>query len=209
MTLMQPEKGGYLAAMSETMIGTESTLLETNEGISIGGNLLAQKPILHESILGTEERLRILDRGTLGREYYEFMRVRNDFKASDRSPIKYVEDPDLAFVLLRYRQTHDFYHVLTGLETSILEEIALKWFEAAHFRGLPSATMSAIVGPMRLSSEDRKILLQYYAPWALRTAQKAEFLLGVQFENLLEEPLEKVRHELLIDPAPRRVHRDE
>jgi ubiquinone biosynthesis protein COQ4 len=34
-----------------------------------------------------------------------------------------------AYVMLRYRQTHDFLHVVTGMPTTLVAELALKWFE--------------------------------------------------------------------------------
>lgn len=205
-TFINPEKGANLAAMSETMIGIDCVLNKLHKRMYESENgiqLMKHKPIVHESILGTEDVLKYYERGTLGREYYEFMRVRHDFKASERSPILYIEDPELGYILLRYRQTHDFYHVLAGLETSVLEEIALKWFEASHFNGLPSATLSSLVGPLRIPFEEQKLLVQYYIPWALRNASQCEFLLSVPFENILEEPIDQVRKRLKIQPAPK------
>lgn len=40
-----------------------------------------------------------------------------------RASIKYIDDPELAYVMLRYRQVHDFWHVLSGLDISILSGI--------------------------------------------------------------------------------------
>ncbi len=31
--------------------------------------------------------------------------------------------------MLRYRQVHDFWHVLSGMPTDVLSEIAVKWLE--------------------------------------------------------------------------------
>ena len=47
----------------------------------------------------------------------------------NRAPVKFVEDDELAYVMLRYRQVHDFLHVLTGVNTDVVGEIGLKWFE--------------------------------------------------------------------------------
>ena len=39
---------------------------------------------------------------------------------------------DVAYVIARYRQVHDFWHVLCDLPPTVLGEIALKWFEWAE-----------------------------------------------------------------------------
>lgn len=46
-----------------------------------------------------------------------------------RPSVRFIDDPELAYVMTRYRQVHDFWHVLSGLETDVFGEIALKWFE--------------------------------------------------------------------------------
>ena len=46
-----------------------------------------------------------------------------------RPAVRFVDDLELAYVMARYRQVHDFWHVLSGLETDVFGEIALKWFE--------------------------------------------------------------------------------
>ena len=56
--------------------------------------------------------------GTFGRAYGAFM-GRHGFDADDRSPVTLVDDEELAYVLLRYRQVHDYWHVLFGLPPSI------------------------------------------------------------------------------------------
>ena len=48
------------------------------------------------------------------------------FEAEGRPAVKYVDDPELAYVMLRYREVHDFVHVLTGIETSVEGELVLK-----------------------------------------------------------------------------------
>ncbi|KAH8051698.1 hypothetical protein JL722_10525 [Aureococcus anophagefferens] len=89
--------------------------------------------------------------GTFGRAYGAFM-GRHGFDADDRSPVTLVDDEELACVLLRYRQVHDYWHVLFGLPPSIPGELALKWFELVH-TGLPVAAFSAVFGPVHLSGD--------------------------------------------------------
>jgi ubiquinone biosynthesis protein COQ4 len=44
-----------------------------------------------------------------------------------------IED-DIAYVLLRIRQTHDIWHIVTGFSTDVLGELGLKAFEFAQTR---------------------------------------------------------------------------
>jgi len=47
----------------------------------------------------------------------------------NRPTVRLVDDPTLAYVMQRYREVHDFWHVLSGFETTVEAEVALKWFE--------------------------------------------------------------------------------
>jgi ubiquinone biosynthesis protein Coq4 len=42
--------------------------------------------------------------------------------------VRFVDDEELAYVAQRYREIHDFMHVLLGLNSiSVHDEIAVKW----------------------------------------------------------------------------------
>ena len=64
--------------------------------------------------------------------------------------MRFVDDPELAYVLQRYREVHDFYHTLLGLPINMMGEVVVKWFEAVQTR-LPMCAMGAIFGPIRLT----------------------------------------------------------
>ena len=44
------------------------------------------------------------------------------------------QDPELAYVMLRYRQTHDLTHLLLAQPTSLVGEVLVKWVEAIQNR---------------------------------------------------------------------------
>lgn len=75
-----------------------------------------------------------------------------------RAPVHFVDDPDLAYVMLRYRQVHDLLHSLLGMPTSMLGEVVVKWFEAIQ-TGLPMCTSAALFGPIRLRPRYRTLAL--------------------------------------------------
>ncbi|KAI9346935.1 coenzyme Q biosynthesis protein Coq4-domain-containing protein [Obelidium mucronatum] len=114
-----------------------------------------------------------------------------------RTPVRHMPEADdeLKYVMLRYRQVHDFFHVLTGLGTSLEEEIAVKWFELAQ-TGLPMTLLSGVLGPLRLTSTDRKLLFTEHVPWLLQCGTRSKFLMNVYYEEILEKPMDQVRKEV-------------
>ncbi len=52
-------------------------------------------------------------------------------------------------IYCRYRQVHDFWHVLVDLPPSVVGEIALKYYEW-KVTGLPIAGLSTLLGPLTI-----------------------------------------------------------
>lgn len=66
--------------------------------------------------------------------------------ADTRRPVKFVDSADLAYVMTRYRESHDLMHVLIGaLPISALGETVVKVFEARQTR-LPMCVLASIGG---------------------------------------------------------------
>jgi ubiquinone biosynthesis protein COQ4 len=121
------------------------------------------------------------------------------FDADERPNVRFMTDPDLAYVIIRYRQIHDFWHVLCDLPPTVQGEIALKWFEW-RVTGLPSCGLSALIGPLRLSLSDTRELTTRYLPWAIRSASRCNDLMSFMYEENLHVPLGVVRQQLNIEP---------
>ena len=116
--------------------------------------------------------------------------------------VHYVDDPELAYVMQRYRDCHDFYHAICSLPVSVTYEVALKFFEFANL-GLPVAGLSAMFGPLRLNSTQQKRLVTEYVPWALRCGSTCKNLIGVYWEEKWEMDVDELKKELGIwDPPP-------
>lgn len=137
--------------------------------------------------------MRKLPEGSLGREYARFMDTRG-FTPESRPLVRFVDDPCDAWVLQRYRDVHDLWHVLTDMPTTVLGELAQKWFEAAQ-TGLPVAVLSAVVGPVRLSSEERRVLVRDLIPWAVSCGRGAADLIAIRYEDYLSCDVEELRKE--------------
>lgn len=60
-----------------------------------------------------------------------------------------MDDPELKYVMLRYRQVHDLFHSILGMPPHMLGEVAVKWVEALQ-TGLPMCALGALFGPLRL-----------------------------------------------------------
>ena len=82
---------------------------------------------------------------------YVIVIIVQKISADTRDPVRFVDDPDLAYVLQRYREVHDFYHTLLDMPTNFMGEVVIKWFEAVQTR-LPMCALGAIFGPVRLTA---------------------------------------------------------
>jgi ubiquinone biosynthesis protein COQ4 len=126
------------------------------------------------------------------------------FSESLKIKVHYIADPELAYVMQRYRECHDFYHCINNLPVNVESELALKFFEFANF-GLPVAAISALFGPLRLDTAKRSRLYREYVPWALRTGSSAKPLINVFWEERWEQSMISLQKELgLEDPPPAR-----
>eukprot|EP01100_Stratorugosa_tubuloviscum_P008800 TRINITY_DN366_c0_g1_i1.p1 TRINITY_DN366_c0_g1~~TRINITY_DN366_c0_g1_i1.p1 ORF type:complete len:132 (+),score=48.62 TRINITY_DN366_c0_g1_i1:558-953(+) len=123
------------------------------------------------------------------------------YHPSDRKKVRFVDNPDFAYIMQRYREVHDFWHILAGLPTTVFAEIIVKWFEFIH-TGLPMCGLSSLVGPLRLTLNEQKQLITDYIPWAVKCAYQTDFLLNVYYEKLLDKPLFQVRKDLNFIVAP-------
>jgi len=123
------------------------------------------------------------------------------FKNGIFQQVRYISDPELAYVMQRYRECHDFYHCITNLPVNVESELALKYFEFANL-GLPMTAISAIFGPLRLDAAKRARLFNEYVPWALKCGGTARSLITVYWEERLECNVEQMKEELGIWNPP-------
>ncbi len=200
-SFLDPERADMVALLGEVTGGPALARLRgVMRGSAEGRAVLAQRPLVRGPLFDAQAMVRTMPLGSFGAAYGLYM---NDhgFSADARTPVRFVADEELAYVMTRYREVHDFLHVLSGLPTTVVGEVALKWLEMAQ-TGLPVAALSALVGPLRLGREDRALLLGTLAPWALRTAAACPPLIAVRYEDLLPLPLAEARVRLGIVPAP-------
>ncbi|KAF8176133.1 ubiquinone biosynthesis protein COQ4, mitochondrial [Mycena galopus ATCC 62051] len=200
MSLANPRRGDMVAALGETTAGPSlprlrDIMLASEEGRQI----LKDRPRINSRTVDLA-KLAQLPEGTLGRAYITWLE-RCGVTPDTREPVHYIDDPELAYVMQRYRECHDFYHCIVNLPVSVDSEIAVKYFEFANL-GLPLAAISAIFGPLRLNSAQLQRLYSEYVPWALRCGGSARSLITVYWEQRWEQNIEDVKKELGLWDAP-------
>ena len=143
--------------------------------------------------------LRGLPAGSVGRAYAAWL-DREGVGPDTRDAVRHVDDAECAYVLQRYRESHDFYHAVTGLPVFVEGELALKALEWANM-GLPVAALS-LAAVARLKPDERSRFWRVHLPWALRNGWKAEHLICVYWEEVLEKDVEELRAELGLEKPP-------
>ncbi|GAA5954287.1 hypothetical protein JCM3765_005340 [Sporobolomyces pararoseus] len=201
MGLIDTSRHDMIAVLSETTSGPflshlRTKMLQTPSGRS----LLRERPRITSTSINLD-KLETLPENTFGRKYFEWLK-RNKVTPDTRDPVRYIDDAELAYIMQRYRESHDFYHVLLGFGVSLPAELVVKWFELANFN-LPVAALSSVFGPLRIDDrEERKRLWRTYGGWALRAGGKAECLIGVEWEKEWETDIDELRRKFGVEKPP-------
>ncbi|KAG9315172.1 ubiquinone biosynthesis protein Coq4 [Chiua virens] len=199
MAFMDPRRGDMVAALGETTAGSaltklRDTMLDSPEGRKI----LKDRPRVNSETLDLQ-RLKALPAGTFGREYTRWLEACK-VTPDSREPVHYIDDPELAYVMQRYRETHDFYHALFALRVSALPELALKAFEFANL-GFPMPAL-ALGASVKMKEAQRERLWYEFVPWGLRCGGSAKCLLTVYWEERWEQEVQEIKTELGVWDPP-------
>lgn len=197
---LDPERHDMVATLSELtgQVALQS-MYNTMKEDTDGQRILLDKPLVSKSSIDIDD-LRNKGKHTFGYAYAMFLK-RNGFDPDLRAEVKYVHDDELRYVMMRYRQSHDFYHVITDLPPTIPGELALKYAELFQ-TGLPVCALSATVGSFKLEEEERKVWKDLYLPWAIK-AGKGKSWMNVYWEERFDQDIDELREELSIDMAPK------
>lgn len=166
-----------------------------------GARLLRERPSLL-ALLSDQAALERMPDGSLGRAYLEFLRSENItakglVEASEvRSDAP--EDPERDFLDDRMRDAHDLWHTVTGYKGDVIGEGALLAFSFAqtHHPGVGFIVLAGLTRGLGFHSARKEIAIGF-----LR-GLRAKWLPAVEWEKLLELPLDEVRERLGIG-APR------
>lgn len=196
--LFNPARADLVAALAE-LTGTVAlqNMRKQMRADPTGRRLLSEQPRITSKNI---ELCYTLPTDTFGGSYAKFMGKRG-FSADDRPPVRFVDDPELAYVATRYREVHDFWHVLFGMGTTVLGETAIKAVELLQ-TGLPMCGLATLGGTLRVTPVKRQLLYDTYFPWAVQAATRCAPLMCIEYEKHFEEDLQVLRKRWNIQPAP-------
>jgi ubiquinone biosynthesis protein COQ4 len=168
-----------------------------------GQRILADRPELSSRQVDYD-RLRALPDTTLGGAYVRHL-DRNGITADyQAAPTEFVADPEMAYLMRRFRQTHDVWHALLGLGITGHEEVIIHWFSWGQLR-LPVSAMIMVFGTLKhIVLERRWGALRHSMMEAYRAGRDAAPLLGVIWEDLWALPIGNVRTAYGLRPLERR-----
>jgi len=168
-----------------------------------GRRLLAERPELSSDRVDYDY-LRSLPATTLGGAYARHLDNNGLSADYQAAATRHVDDPDMAYLMRRFRQTHDVWHVLLGLGIPGHEEVIIHWFTYGQLR-LPVSAMIMALGTMKhIVLERRWGALRHSMLEAYRAGRDAEPLLSVFWEDLWAEPLDEIRARYRVHPLERR-----
>lgn len=122
-SLLNPYRGDMIACLGEvtgegSLKYMREKILESKEGLEI----LTDMPRINTQTV-CFKTLSNLPENTLGRIYANFMKD-NKITADSRAPVQFIADPDLAYVMQRYREVHDLVHATLFMKTTMLGEVS-------------------------------------------------------------------------------------
>ena len=198
--LTDPYRADMVAVSGETL-GQRAlqNMYEKMKDSREGRALLKDRPTINSSTVDFDY-LKSLPEHSLGHTYASFCE-KQKITPDSRDPVQFVDDEGLAFVMKRYRETHDLVHAVLDLKTDMVGEALVKWVEAMQ-TGLPMCIGAAILGPSRFSKDSQFEKFRLLRPWAISVGQNAKFLQNVYYEHRWEQDIDDLKYELRIDPKP-------
>jgi ubiquinone biosynthesis protein COQ4 len=161
--------------------------------------LLRLKPELSAAQVDFEA-LRALPTGTLGNVYIRHLDDNGLSADSQATSTRHIDDEDMAYLMRRFRQTHDVWHALTNLGTAGHEEVIIHAFSWGQLR-LPVSAMVVLFGSLKhIVLEGRWRALRHDLRDAYASGRDAAPLLSVHWESMWDEPIDSVRARYGIRP---------
>jgi len=210
--LMDPYlRGDSVAAVAETTGQVAvSHMYRKMRQDATGRRILKEKPRLNLEQVDWK-RLEALPPNTLGKCLADYFSM-HGFEPGDRPPIRFIADEELAYVMMRYRETHDLLHILCGFPVSVTGEVALKYFEMVQ-TGLPMTSLAAIFGTLRAEGASKNSVadpdsffqesqLSSYIDWSVQAANKSGFFMNFYFEECWEEDITDFRKRMGLPVLP-------
>ncbi|KAK6952400.1 Ubiquinone biosynthesis protein [Daldinia eschscholtzii] len=199
-SFLDPYRGDMIAALGEATASPYfiERLRRAMLASPTGRRILRDRPRITSSSLNLP-RLRSLPARTVGGTYVAWL-DREGVSPDTRSSVRFIDDEECAYVMQRYRESHDFYHALTGLPIVREGEVALKAFEFANTL-LPMTGLS-MLAVATLRPAERRRFFAVYAPWAVRNGLRGDEVINVYWEEEMETDVDALRRRLGIERPP-------
>jgi ubiquinone biosynthesis protein COQ4 len=157
-----------------------------------GRRLLTERPELSSRSVDYDA-LRRLPASTLGGAYARHLDDNGLSADYQAAATRHVEDEDIAYLMRRFRQTHDVWHALLGLGVAGHEEVVIHAFSWGQLR-LPVSAMVVAFGTLKhIVGERRWGALSHSLREAYTVGRDAQPLLSVVWEDAWHEPIDEVR----------------
>jgi ubiquinone biosynthesis protein COQ4 len=170
-----------------------------------GAKILKEKTELYD-ILSDIDRLGAMPEGSLGHGIWTFYTteeisaqgLKGASEAASDADDTVDKDSDEAIFGRRNRELHDVFHVLTGYGRDMRGEIAVLAFTYAQTKntGIGYIVLRSLDGNGENSEMGRLIHQAYWR------GRRAQWLIDQDWEELLLMPLEQLRIDLGVGPAP-------
>ncbi len=135
--------------------------------------------------------------GTLGHEYGQFL-LRNGISPASFPDYRIQSEAD--YMVMHLYETHDLWHVLTGYETGIEEELELQAFYMSHTPAfLPVFIWVAALLNTVFFANDKKNLRLESLIRGWQRGKKAKNLIGVDWKQHLDRPLSLIQSEFRLE----------
>ncbi|KAI2604762.1 Coq4-domain-containing protein [Hypoxylon fragiforme] len=199
-SLLNPYRADMIAALGEATATPYfiERLRRAMLSSPTGRRILRERPRITSASLDLP-RLRTLPSNTVGGTYVSWL-DREGVSPDTRDSVRYIDDEECAYVMQRYRESHDFYHALTGLPIVREGEVALKAFEFANTL-LPMTGLS-LLAVATLKPAERGRFFSIYGPWALRNGLRSDEVINVYWEEEMETDVDALRGRLGIERPP-------
>ncbi len=146
----------------------------------------------------TLQELAACSTGSIGRVFHDLL-VENgfDIEVLDRDALGLRDLPSpLDYLNARILQCHDLWHIAAGYETTGLHEIGISAFQLAQFGHAYSAMVLAVTLTLAAREPMQFEIMMTLILSAWRHGRQAPALIGVDWPNLWNDPVEGVRSRL-------------
>jgi ubiquinone biosynthesis protein COQ4 len=169
----------------------------------LGRDVLVRQVSLRDHLMN-RDWLAAAPSGTLGRAYFDFMERENisvptllDLATSDPTPPMTAEEWRFAE---RSHVMHDLWHVVTGYGPDSLGEVCILAVRSAQMRHV-GVWLLCLFGMLKVGRDFGGRHVRTAVREAYARGRRAAWLYGVDWEAMLNEPLDVVRARLNLTPA--------